>query len=300
MSFRFLALLALALFACSRAAPASLAAPAPVPSSAPFAGEPRHATASATRPPNPGETSRINSELMVKGVGPDAFVVTHEPFVSANVLVVRMPDGTVVLCSSPVETQATRALVGWVHAALAPSHIVAINTHFHVDGTGGNEAYRELGVVTYASDHTQALLAEKGQRTQAATASGFNDIDKRRRVETTKITPAERTFPEHDGLLLTFGGEEVRVLYPGRAHSPDNVLVFFPAKQLLFGGCMIKAVREIGYIGDADLDHWEQAIEFARGLGAKLVVPGHGAVSGPDLFDVTISAVRDARSAAHE
>jgi hypothetical protein len=37
----------------------------------------------------------------------------------------------------------------------------------------------------------------------------------------------------------------------------------------------------------------------ARGLGAKVVVPGHGKSSGPDLFDLTISGVRDARAAAH-
>jgi len=243
--------------------------------------------------PKPGDVSRIDDELVVKAVGPDAFVVTHEAFVSANILVVRMPDGTVIVCSSPVETEATRVLVAWVRAALAPSQIVAINTHFHMDGTGGNQAYEELGVVTYASEHTQALVGEKGKRSQRGTAAEFDE-----RVEAVKIMPAKRTFAEHDGLQLTFGGEEVRVLYPGAAHSPDNVLVFFPGRQLLFGGCMIKASRSIGYIGDADLEHWEQAVEFARHLGAKVVVPGHGKVSGADLFDLTISDVRNARAAA--
>jgi hypothetical protein len=42
--------------------------------------------------------------------------------------------------------------------------------------------------------------------------------------------------------------------------------------------------RSIGYVGHADLDRWEAAVEVARGLHPTIVVPGHGAVSGPDLL----------------
>ena len=259
-------------------------------------GSPTASPRAARLPPKVGEITRIDAELAVRAIAPDVFVVTHEPFFASNVLVVRMPDGSVVLCSSPYETQATRALVRWIQRALMPSRIVAINTHFHFDGTGGNEAYRELGVVTYASEHTQKLLSENGHRLQAEWAKGFDDSDQRRRVETMKIVPAEKTFPERDGLVLAFGGEEVRVIYPGPAHAPDNVLVFFRSRGILFGGCMIKASRSIGYVGHADLDHWESAVEVARGLGARVVIPGHGGVSGPDLFDLTIAVVRDAKA----
>jgi hypothetical protein len=57
---------------------------------------------------------------------------------------------------------------------------------------------------------------------------------------------------------------------------------------------MIKSSRSIGYVGHADLAHWEEAVEIARGLGPRVVVPGHGAPSGPELFDLTISVVREA------
>lgn len=243
----------------------------------------------------PADGSRIDAELSVRKIADDAFVVTHEPFYAANVLVVRMPDGAVVLCSSPYETQATRALVRWVRETLHPSRIVAINTHFHFDGTGGNEAYRELGVTTYASDHTQALVTEKNEALKAEWAKDFDD-DRRRRVEAMKIVPAEHTFPERDGLVLQFGEEQVRVVYPGAGHSLDNVVVFFPSRGILFGGCMIKASRSVGFVGHADLEHWQASVEVARGLGAKIVVPGHGGVSGPDLFDLTTAVVREARA----
>jgi metallo-beta-lactamase class B len=246
--------------------------------------------------PNAGEIAQVNSELSVRRVAPGAFVATHDPFHASNVLVVRMPDGTVVFCSSPFETEATRALIRWAQSALHPTKMIAINTHFHLDGTGGNEAYRELGVTTYASEQTQKLLAEKGPAFQRVSADGLDDPEKRRRVLAMKILPAETTFFERDGLTLTFGGESLRVIYPGPAHAPDNVIVFFPARNLLFGGCMIKSSRSIGFIGHADLEHWEAAVEVARTLKPSVVIPGHGAVGGPELLDVTVGLVRAARA----
>lgn len=110
------------------------------------------------------------------------------------------------------------------------------------------------------------------------------------------LAPAARTFDEHEGLVLRFGAEEVRVVYPGAAHSPDNVVVFFPSRGVLFGGCMIKGSASVGFIGDADLDHWESAVDSVRALGAKIVIPGHGPVGGAELFDLTTSVVRTARA----
>lgn len=240
-------------------------------------------------------SGRIDEELALKKLAPDTYLVVHEPFVSANVLVAKMPDGAVVIASSPMETHASRALVTWVKAAFSPTRIVAINTHFHFDGTGGNEAYREAGVTTYASGLTQRLLAEKGPSLQAESASHFEGVE-RERMLAMKIVPAEKTFDEREGLVLSFGGEDVRVVVTGPGHSPDNVVVFFPARGVLFGGCMIKGSRQIGFIGHADLDHWEAAVDVARGLGAKIVVPGHGAPGGPELFDLTVTVVRDAKA----
>lgn len=240
-------------------------------------------------------TLRIDSELAVTKVARDAWVVTDEPFFSSNVLVVRMPDGTVVFCSSPADTKATRVLVRWVRDRLSPKSMIAINTHFHLDGTGGNEAYSELGVVTYASDMTQALLREKGLAVQKGAAEGLNE-EKQRRILETKVVPAANSFSAHEGLTLTFGGETVRVVYPGPAHAPDNVLVHFPGRELLFGGCMIRSSRSIGYTGHADLAHWEAAVNVARALHPSVVVPGHGPVSGSDLLDLTVSVVRKARA----
>lgn len=238
----------------------------------------------------------VRGELSMREVARGAYLVTHRPFFSANVLAVLMPDGTLVICSSPLETEATRHMLAWLDATLHPKAWVAINTHFHFDGTGGNEAYASWGVRTYASDQTQALLRERGEHMRNITARSFRDENLRARIARMKIALAENVFDARTGLALDFGGERVNVSYPGPAHAPDNVVVFFPARGVLFGGCMVKVDDEIGYTGDADLAHWETALRHVESFRPTVVVPGHGDPGGADLLRHTAALVARTRA----
>jgi hypothetical protein len=73
-------------------------------------------------------------------------------------------------------------------------------------------------------------------------------------------------------------------------------VVYFPTRGILFGGCMIKGGHTIGNTADADLGHWEAAVQSVEGLGARVVVPGPGPVGGPELFQNMIAVVRAAQS----
>ena len=53
-------------------------------------------------------------------------------------------------------------------------------------------------------------------------------------------------------LERTVGGTQVRVIYPGAAHAPDNIVTFFPESGVLFGGCLVKSGDDLGNLGDAD------------------------------------------------
>ena len=250
-----------------------------------------------TPPPAPrieGEL-RIDPELVAREIAPGAYLVTHQPFHSSNVLVVRMADSTLVICSSPFETEGTRAFLGWLRSTFRPRRMIAINTHFHLDGTGGNAAYHEAGVETISSEATAALLASRGAALRDGAAEAFDDPALRARVAGTALVAPRRTFAAKGGLTLRIAGEEIRVLHPGHAHSPDNVVVHFPARDILFGGCMIKAAgASIGYTGDADLARWQAAVGALEPLAPRIVVPGHGAPGGRELLAGTIEIVRAA------
>jgi metallo-beta-lactamase class B len=115
------------------------------------------------------------------------------------------------------------------------------------------------------------------------------------RVRGTRIVPAAHTIKATEGAIFTIGGEPVHVIYPGSAHSPDNVVVHFPTRGILFGGCMIKTGTSIGNTADADLGHWEAAVRSVERLGARIVVPGHGPVGGPELFPNTVAVIKATR-----
>jgi metallo-beta-lactamase class B len=241
------------------------------------------------------ELARVG--LSIRELAPDVFLaVQRSPNQSsANVLVVRMRDGSVVICSSPYDTEATRALVRHVRARFAPSRIIAINTHFHADGTAGNQAYTAEGVATYASDHTVALQTERAFAGLEGMAGyvAAEDPALAARILATRVVTAQQVFPESEGLVLTFADEPVRVIFVGGGHSPDNVVVSFPARGVLFGGCMVRASPGLGNTGDADLAHWASSAEAAARLAPRIVVPGHGDPGGPELLTATAAAVRE-------
>ncbi len=258
------------------------------------------ATSSPARPTDASSLAAgdrlARAGLSVRELAEDAYLFVHASprESSANVLVVRMRDGTVVICSSPYDTETTRALVRHVRDTLAPSRIVAINTHFHADGTHGNEAYDQAGVETIASDHTAGLQAERGERGREGMASYVesDDPDLARRIRATRIVPARTIFPEADGWSLGTGGDVVRALFVGPGHSPDNVVVYFARQRILFGGCMVRSHAGLGNTGDADLDRWADSVDAAARLDPAIVVPGHGPVGGPELLARTASAAR--------
>jgi glyoxylase-like metal-dependent hydrolase (beta-lactamase superfamily II) len=206
-----------------------------------------------------------------------------------------MRDGSIVICSSPYDTETTRAFVRYLRARFAPPRIVAINTHFHADGTAGNEGYAAEGVETYASDHTVALQAERGSAGTEGMARYVEDAAPAlaARIRATRVVTAEHVFFEAEGLTLTFGDEPVRALFVGGGHSPDNIVVHFPDRGVLFGGCMVRSDPGLGNTADADLAHWASTAEAAARLAPHIVIPGHGAPGGPELLHATAAAVHE-------
>ncbi len=215
-------MLMLALSACHHA-----------PSSPPPTAEPRGAFETE-------ELAQVGISL--RELSPGVFLAVHQSpnQSSANILVVHMRDGSLVICSSPYDTGTTRALVRHLRARFAPPRIVAINTHFHADGTAGNGGYAAEGVETYASDQTVALQMERGVQGLEGMARYIEAEDPALadHIRATRVVAARHVFPQAEGLTLMFGGEPMQALFVGGGHSPDNVVVHFPKRGVLFGGCM--------------------------------------------------------------
>lgn len=102
----------------------------------------------------------IGLNMWVKEISKDIYVVSDLDFFHSNIMIARFSDNSVLIASSPYENKGTELLMKWTNKTLRPKKVIAINTHFHLDGTGGNEVFHQYGVETYSSHHTAKLQPE--------------------------------------------------------------------------------------------------------------------------------------------
>lgn len=228
--------------------------------------------------PSPATPVVVPAGFALHEVAANAWVLQEvEPW-AANVLLAEMPDGTLLLVNAPATEGSTRALLDYIRARFGERRLIVINSHHHVDSVGGNALLLEHGAEVIASTQTAALTStETPQQVASLAQSGLVSAQYLAAFSQTRIAGPSRTFDSAVGLVLHFGDEDVRVLHPGAAHSIDNVVVHFPRRRLLFGGCMVRSGNSLGPTEHADLAQWPHAIDRLIALAPEVVVPGHGA-----------------------
>jgi metallo-beta-lactamase class B len=240
----------------------------------------------------------LSKDLHVRLVRKDVVVVTHEFPWPANSLIAEMANSDLVYVGTPYTPAAMREVLKWMDARWGTRKIVAINTGYHVDNLGGNEALIERGIPVYGSDLTAELLKERGEQTRKVTLGMLggeaNEEYYRVHAALSFVAPTHQ-FPLAQGLRLTFGSEPVQVYYPGPSQAPDKVVVYFPSKKVLFGGCMILGGDRVGNTSDADLGRWPDAVRRVAQFDAAIVVPGHGDRLGAGLIQHTIDLLTSAK-----
>lgn len=180
---------------------------------------------------------------------------------SCNGLLYQSGD-SVVIFDTPASTQATDALLNWIDKHHLKIKGVVLN-HFHEDCTAGLSQMIDRKVNLYAHRKTAAFL-QSGNPILV-----FDSIQ-----------------------TLTVNNDSVINMYPGWAHSADNIVSYIPEYEALFGGCMIKASGAgKGNLKDANISTWPYSAERVKAAfpNLLLVVPGHGSPGGMELLDYTIS-----------
>jgi glyoxylase-like metal-dependent hydrolase (beta-lactamase superfamily II) len=245
------------------------------------------------------QTIDLQAGLQLRTVGTGAYEITHALPWPANSLLVEMADRTLVLVGTPYTPEATQRLLTWARSRFGERRIVAINNGFHVDNLGGNSALRAANIPVYGSDLTVSLLRERGEKTRQHILEmiGIRAAPAYAEHATIPYVPPDHVFPITGGLVLKFGTEEVQVIYPGPSQAPDKVVVFFPSRGLLYGGCMILSGNKVGNIADADLESWPRAVRTLAELPATVVIPGHGDRLDPNLIQNTLDVLTRANEA---
>ncbi len=246
---------------------------------------------------SPRAVFKFQDNLSIEELDTGIYRVIHAWPWPSNSLVVLMSDSTLLLVDTPYTPEGTQRLLLWAKTQFKVSGIKAIVTHYHIDRMGGVPALLEEGIPVYGSNETAQLIEEKGNDSVRKMADWVKEPAIRETYRHLWMEPPSILFPQEKGLLLGFGKETVEVYYPGPGHTPDNLVVWFSDRKLLFGGCLINRSDKMGNLTEADLDSWEKSIQtLMKRYKPQWVIPGHGGESfhfSSQLLPHTLKVVRD-------
>jgi glyoxylase-like metal-dependent hydrolase (beta-lactamase superfamily II) len=172
-----------------------------------------------------------------------------------------------VIIDTPWTDSDTALLLEWItKQGFTP--VSSISTHSHQDRAGGIGYLNNHGVQTIVSDRTQDILA---------------------------VTNKPQASMAFEGNSYTAKSDLIEVYDLGAGHTKDNLVVWLPKQQMLFGGCLIKSLgsKTMGYIGEADMQAWPTTINKVNQQfpNINLVIPGHGASGDASLLRHTIDLI---------
>ena len=185
--------------------------------------------------------------------------------VPCNGLIVK-DSNEVIVFDTPTNNKTAEELIKWINENLHCKIKAIIPTHFHDDCLGGLEAFHQKNISSYSYFKTIELAKEN------------------------HLEVPKNSFK--DSLNLEVGNEKVIVKFFGEGHTKDNVVGYFPIENIVFGGCLIKAIdASKGYLGDANTADWSKTVEKLKKQypNAKIIVPGHGKFGDRKLLDYTIN-----------
>ncbi|MFI9258198.1 MBL fold metallo-hydrolase [Streptomyces sioyaensis] len=181
-------------------------------------------------------------------------------------------DATLVVDTAATERRA-RLLRRRIAESGAPAPRTLVNTHHHGDHTYGNAVFAPEATVLGHASCRRELLAAGHQLHAVWPEVEYGDI---------RLTAPEVTYT--DELTLHTGDIEVRLLHPGVAHTTGDTLVWLPRQRLVYAGDLVFH-GGTPFILMGSLTGSLRALELLRSLDAVTVVPGHGPVTGPEVYD---------------
>lgn len=159
----------------------------------------------------------------------------------------------VVLFDTPWDTTQFQPLLDSIKTRHNLNVIMCISTHFHNDRTAGLNYYKQKGIRTFTTKQTDDLSKEKNEP----------------RAE----------YLIYQDTTFNLGQNSFETFYPGKGHSPDNIVIWFGKEKILYGGCFIKSTEteSPGNLSDANINEWIISVKRVQAKFDKpnYIITGH-------------------------
>ena len=212
-------------------------------------------------------------------------------------------DGGVLIVDTFFTPIAVEELIGEIGKITQQPIKYAVNTHYHLDHTGGNQVLAARNVPIIAHDNVVGWQTTKNRRFLPAT----EDLQKRRAdsakqlketpedqrekrdllgrqvlrfdaMLSIKLTPPTLTFSS--GMMHLYLGKREVILLTLPGHTGGDTLVYVPDADVVFMGDMGWS-KTLPNLVDATVNDWVPSLDkiLSRHSSARFV-PGHGEVAG--------------------
>ena len=161
------------------------------------------------------------------------------------------------------------------------THVIL--THYHADHVYGLQVFAALGARIIAQKNGREYLVSDTARLrlEASRKELAPWID-----EQTRLVPATQWINGRTELTV---GDTRLVLQPvGPAHTPDDLVVYVPARKVLYAGDLVFRSR-IPFVGQADSRNWIVSLDKLLAFDTSVIIPGHGPVSTEARKDMQLT-----------
>lgn len=211
-------------------------------------------------------------------------------------------DGGVLIVDTFFTPLAIEELIGEIQAQTQLPIKFAVNTHYHLDHTGGNQVLVARGVPIIAHDNVAVWQTTKNKRflrapeelekIKADATKKLSEIpaeqqDKRAPLEAQlrrlnamlaiKLTNPTMTFSS--GSVHLYLGKREVVLFTLPGHTGGDVLAYVPDANVLFTGDMGWS-KTLPNLVDATVSDWITSLDtILKSYPTAKFIPGHGEVA---------------------
>ena len=201
----------------------------------------------------------VLSSASVHQIGPDLYAYISENDSSANSTFLATSEGILVVDTGLNEVEGDKLLAEIRKISPAPVRYI-VNTHYHPDHRGGNSVVGPEAVII-STEFTRLQMTSKAQSAGSGVRAGKNWI----------------TFPR--AVRLYLGGHEIRIYFPGPAHTLGDAVVYFPDEHAIATGDLFLS-NSCPAMDQGDLENWIRALDAILTLPVEHIVPGHFELAG--------------------
>ncbi len=160
-----------------------------------------------------------------------------------------------------------------------------ILTHKDTDHCFGMNEMKKHGATVITHEHTAEIIVEESDLSKNRIAKMIKNTYTQEVLGDAVLSRPDQTITQDTVLDL---GEEIHLLsVPG--HTPGDIAVYHPRSKVLFAGdAILEGMDPYVRPDSISIKTWIKNLERLKKLDIEWILPGHGALSKPDIIDSNI------------